>query len=420
MFFNFLNHYFKSGSENRIGLCIVPRFCVLGEYSFIDKAPVSEKWIEEIHFQDYVDLESKLSKVIKKRFLFNRVVSVSFSIPEIYSTYNFDPGEDLEKQNILPKEIDWDSIDYTVKHEAMPLFAAIRQSDMLFWKNFFNRLKLISGHIITTGCLWHEFFPQEKIINCGLPQGTLYYNSELNNKLIYVPLTSENSIKDDHSDKYENVVFNTDISDKYSGYSHSSLLPLEVIISSYKYPNFNINLDIYNATTALKTESLILRWMHIVSMVFGGFTIALIALFFALYLLSSLLGINRKNLTHGIVENIRKENLSIQSKIEGYRELLYQRSKVAKMMSELGKSVKDSLWISEFKIVKDKYYIITIIGHSLNETSISEFLSEIEKTEGITPVRLEYTEKISPVKVAKLTHWRRKIPLYRFKVKLKL
>lgn len=417
--FNLFKQHFISNNEDRIGIYIAPHFCVLGEFIFYDyeKKPISNKWTKEIVYEDYIDLETKLSQIIRKRCLYNRVVSISFSIPEIYTTSNFDPNTDLEEQNILPKGIEWENIDYSVQSTDLPVFAAIRQIDIHFWTEFIKRIKLIPGNIIPTGYFWHEFFPKNDKINCKLPCGTIYYDSESPEGVIYVPVSEDN---DKLPENKQSVVFSADVAYKFSRFSHTALLPLEPIVSSIKNLNFNLNIDMYHADTALRYEPRIWRWMSIATKALGSVTIILITIFLLIYLIC--IGLGKQRNEHRIIsekiEDLRKENIAVQSGIVGYRELLSQRSSAAKTLSKLGKATQDSLWFSELKVAKGGSYSITIIGHSLNESCISKLLSTCEKLDDITLVKLEYTEKLSQLQVAKLTYWKRKIPLYRFKVEL--
>lgn len=412
--YNSFSQNFTPGIENRIGICIAPRLCVIGEFSFSDKKLLYKKWIEEITYDNYSDLEEKISSVIKRRYLYNRVASVSFSIPEVYTTSNFNPSAELENQNILPKGLEWDNIDYTVQSEGEHLFTAIRKADMHFWNDFFNRVKIIPGCIIPTGYFWPKFFPDKKNITCNLPYGKLEYNNEFNEGTVYIPSPNKKS-----EDTIE-ISFNEDVTNKYKDYCHSALLALESILSSFENPNFNLNFDMHNANNALRLETLTWRWMRVAILAFGGVSATIIIIFLLLYLWGLGLGKQREayNILNKEIKSLRKENALIQSGIREYKELLSQRSLVSKILSESGKVVQDSLWFSELKIVKDKSYKVIIIGHSLNESCISKFLNNSESFENVKSVKLEYSEKLSQTQVAKMTKWKRKIPLYRFKIEM--
>ena len=289
---------------------------------------------------------------------------------------------------------------------------------MRFWKEFFQRISLIPGCIIPAGYSWHSFLLNSDETECNLPFGKIYYDSKSNEGIQYIPSSDGEITSDKPVENLQKVGFNTDVLGRFRNVKPSALLELEPILSFNEESNFNLNLDIYVAENALKLEKQIWRWMRIISLTFSGIVSMLLFLFIIMHLFS--IALNKQRNEHrkisNKIENLRKENAYIQSGIERYKELLNQRSSVSEVLSRLGKALPDSLWLSEVQLINKGNYNVVIIGHSLTESGISRFLGISEKIEGIKSIKLEYTEKISSFQVAKLTHWKRKMPLYRFKI----
>lgn len=116
------------------------------------------------------------------------------------------------------------------------------------------------------------------------------------------------------------------------------------------------------------------------------------------------------------IQELESRNRAVKEGIARFRGLLSKRTRVAPVLRQLASLPGDSLWFSELKLTRKGGYKAVIIGHACGERSISELLAGAEALENVSGVRMEYSEKLSVREVARLTYWRRKRELWRFKV----
>jgi hypothetical protein len=116
---------------------------------------------------------------------------------------------------------------------------------------------------------------------------------------------------------------------------------------------------------------------------------------------------------------MKQENKKLQTKLLGYKSFLSRKSTDAKILHDIGKTATDSIWFSAIKLSSEKDGINTVVeGHSLSESAVATYIVDAEKIAGITKATLEYTEKLSEDKAAKMTNGQLRCELFNFKAVL--
>ncbi len=401
------------GPQARLGAWVAPNLCVVAEFCLEHRKPGSNRWVEEIPYEGYDDLAAKLKAVVKKRWLQGRVVAAALATPDMLCTSEFDPASPPQEQQLLPPAIDWDSIEYAAVTASTPIFCCMRSADIDRWHRIFTSAGLVPGPLVPSGPLWHTLFAQpQSTLRCALPHGELAWTPQ---GMYYSPAPPHTMAKPARPDCAR---FHRAPADAYAWCPAQALAAVEPLVMGAELNGLDLNPRSFVAASALRFETAVWRYIRYAVAAAGAAIAALLVLVALTGAANALMGLGggaRKERLAQIGQ-LKHANDQAEEQIQGYKRLLSRRTNTARTMHTLCALANDSLWFSELILAAGNESGAAVTGHALCEPAISRMLDSAAQHPEIGAASLEYSEHLSAAQVGKLTRWKRKADLYRFRL----
>lgn len=409
-------YYPLLGKSTYIGVWLAPNLCSIAEFSKAKADTNTLLWHECFEYNTQNDLFDQVRSIIKKRFLKNRVVFLALSTPDLYAVAGpFEPEKPLEDQNILPIGLQWDSVESSVLKKAeKPVFACLRQADADYWVKKFVEAGLLVATIVPAGILWERFFKaQNNVVSCTLPQGILSQDIDKGVYNIFVPSTESRVI----TGAGPNLHFNCPMRPEYAWCPTVALMALEPVLLHLESPEFNCNAHSYNAFSVLRTEQVLWSYIRYI----GLPLVALVALILLWAGISNVattglvkIGRYKQDLV-AQVESIKNQNAKLQNTKVVLSALVEKKYSIANNLYALGTASSDSLWLSEVNFEVQGSLKVSIIGHAYTESAINRFAGALKEHNSFNDMQIEYTERLLPDVVSRLSGTVNNNSLFRFK-----
>lgn len=407
------------GSDSCLAMCVAPGMCLAGEIVYVPGGGVDCAWLDHILYKRYDELVEPLRRLSRRRLLAGRPVALALCTSQVYAWDGpYEEEKPLDEQHVLPGAPAPDQLECgRCTQGDVSLNACMRCSDVHLWSRILDAAGLIPGVFAPSGPGLPELAEVSTETTLKLPGGTLIYCFRDSGweMTIHVPLQPV-------AEPTQPLSFSAEPLPPYAHLSVGGLLCVEAARSARLRPELSCNPNTYRAVETQRSQA---RYWRILrrACALAAAAVALVTVGTGLLaatrsILDRLHAPDRAEIA--AARELREQNDRLRRSLSGHEECLAMRGNSAVVLAAAAAAVCDSLWFSELRYTDADGRRIEIIGHAYGERMVSAFMAALQGNEHIVQVTLDYAERLSVNEVARLTGWRRKLPLVRYRVTLAL
>ncbi|MBD3241382.1 MAG: hypothetical protein GF331_12405 [Chitinivibrionales bacterium] len=404
------------GAEAHLSMWVAPGVCIVAEIAQKRSGGTESAWAETLSFERYDELLPALRRIVRKRLLAGRSIVLLLCTSQLFAWRGaYEEDTSLDEQGVLPGAPPPEQLECSRSIQDAPVNACMRRGDVRLWIRIIEGSGLVPGVFAPSGPCMGELLQTATEIRVRLAQGTVEYRFDDAgwNATTFVP-------RQDEAIGAEEVTLSCESRPTYAHLSAGALLCLEGVLSARRRPECSCNPHTYRALEADRIQNRywrVLRRVGVATVVgLAVLVMGLCALAGARAALDRVHARDREQIA--AARRVREENESLRNRLAGHREYLALRGNTAKLLAAVGGAVCDSLWFSELRFTDAGGRQVEIIGHAYADRMVSTFMASLQAHELIAAVTLDYAEKLGRTDVARLTGWRRKRELVRYKLTL--
>jgi Tfp pilus assembly PilM family ATPase len=278
-----------------------------------------------------------------------------------------------------------------------------------------------------------ELFQNEtdELINSLKRAADFYYKKDQATKDLKILLVGEEKLTQKLSDILKrtgmDLVDHSDLFKLSASVSNKSVSPSELVASSYVLAKTdqasNINFlpstgfgSFLNPKPLQKAFNYGLKIFVSFLLIFG-----LLNLGFLVYETGNKEKLERFESKMGILNDLTERNKILTDKFESVQSIQVNRSRTSQLLFTLTEIMPEQIWLRDVTVQESGESSlpfsskIEIAGLSTSEKSVTELLSNLEKSESFAKVQIEFLDKVPSEKIAKIPREYRK-SIFRFKM----